>query len=50
MRGIKEESLVGLRKRITSLFLQYVKTPQFNPAVSKHLKVISSTIYLFFIN
>lgn len=39
MRGIKEENLIGLRKRIASLFLQYIKTPQFNPAVAKHLKV-----------
>ena len=39
MRGIKEENLNGLRKRIVTLFLQYIKTPQFNPAVAKHLKV-----------
>jgi hypothetical protein len=39
MRGIKEENLQGLRKRISSLFLQYIKTPQFNPAAVKHLKV-----------
>lgn len=39
MRGIKEENLMGLRKRISTLYLQYIKTPQFNPAVTKHLKV-----------
>ncbi|RMZ94353.1 IQ and ubiquitin-like domain-containing, partial [Brachionus plicatilis] len=39
MRGIKEENLVGLRKRIVSLFLQYIKSPQFNPAAARHLKV-----------
>jgi hypothetical protein len=39
MRGIKEENLQGLRKRISTLFFQYIKTPQFNPAVAKHLKV-----------
>lgn len=39
MRGIKEENLTGLRKRIVSLFLQYIKTPQFNPAAAKHLKI-----------
>lgn len=39
MRGIKEENLVGLRKRIVSLFLQYIKTPQFNPSAARHLKV-----------
>ena len=39
MRGIKDENLQGLRKRISSLFLQYIKTPQFNPAIARHLKV-----------
>lgn len=39
MRGIKEENIIGLRKRISSLFLQYIKSPQFNPAAAKHLKV-----------
>ena len=39
MRGIKEENINGLRKRIASLFLQYIKSPQFNPAAAKHLKV-----------
>jgi hypothetical protein len=39
MRGVKEENLIGLRQRITSLYLQYIKTPEFNPAVSKLLKV-----------
>jgi IQ and ubiquitin-like domain-containing protein len=39
MRGIKEENLQGLRKRISSMFLQYIKTPQFNPAAVKVLKV-----------
>ncbi|CAF1071317.1 unnamed protein product [Brachionus calyciflorus] len=39
MRGIKEDNLVGLRKRIVSLFLQYIKNPQFNPSAARHLKV-----------
>jgi hypothetical protein len=39
MRGIKEENLQGLRKRIVTLFLQYIKTPQFNPAAARVLKV-----------
>jgi hypothetical protein len=39
MRGIKDENLQGLRKRISSLFLQYIKTPQFNPAIARHLRV-----------
>ena len=41
MRGIKEENINGLRKRIASLFLQYIKSPQFNPAAAKHLKVMT---------
>ncbi|XP_076863418.1 solute carrier family 13 member 1 isoform X2 [Brachyhypopomus gauderio] len=38
-RGVKESNLEGLRKRISTLFLQYIKTPTFNPQVSKVLKV-----------
>ncbi|XP_047452644.1 IQ and ubiquitin-like domain-containing protein isoform X2 [Mugil cephalus] len=38
-RGVKSGSLVGLRKRVCTLFLQYIKTPAFNPEVSKLLKV-----------
>ncbi|XP_061430055.1 IQ and ubiquitin-like domain-containing protein isoform X1 [Lethenteron reissneri] len=38
-RSIKEANLEGLRKRICTLFLQYIKTPAFNPAVAKLLKV-----------
>jgi hypothetical protein len=38
--------LQGLRKRISSLFLQYIKTPQFNPAIARHLKV-NCQIYSF---
>jgi hypothetical protein len=50
MRGIKEENLIGLRKRVTTLFLQYIKTPQFNPAISKHLKVINNYIRIMLKN
>lgn len=39
MRGVKEASLEGLRKRISTLFLQYIKTPTFNPEAAKLLKV-----------
>ncbi|XP_074644757.1 IQ motif and ubiquitin-like domain-containing protein isoform X2 [Tubulanus polymorphus] len=39
MRGVKEDNLTGLRKRISTLFLQYIKTPTFNPEVTKLLKV-----------
>ncbi|XP_019935100.2 IQ motif and ubiquitin-like domain-containing protein [Paralichthys olivaceus] len=38
-RGMKTASLEGLRKRISTLFLQYIKTPAFNPEVAKLLKV-----------
>ena len=39
MRGVKESNLDGLRKRISTLFLQYIKTPTFNPESAKLLKV-----------
>ncbi|XP_004707921.2 IQ and ubiquitin-like domain-containing protein [Echinops telfairi] len=39
MRGVKSYNLEGLRKRITTLFLHYIKTPLFNPEVARHLKV-----------
>lgn len=39
MRGVKSHNLEGLRKRITTLFIHYIKTPLFNPEVAKHLKV-----------
>ncbi|XP_054862845.1 IQ and ubiquitin-like domain-containing protein isoform X2 [Amphiprion ocellaris] len=38
-RGVTTRNLEGLRKRICTLFLQYIKTPAFNPAVAKLLKV-----------
>lgn len=43
MRGTKEENLNGLRQRIATLFLQYIKTPTFNPGVVRYLKVNFST-------
>lgn len=39
-RDVKECNLEGLRKRICTLFLQYVKTPKFNPEVARILKVL----------
>lgn len=39
MRGVREGNLDGLRKRISTLFLQYIKTPTFNPEAAKLLKV-----------
>ncbi|KAM4748883.1 IQ motif and ubiquitin-like domain-containing protein [Rhinophrynus dorsalis] len=39
MRGVKNCNLEGLRKRISTLFLQYIKLPTFNPEVARLLKV-----------
>ncbi|PIK40278.1 putative IQ and ubiquitin-like domain-containing protein isoform X1 [Apostichopus japonicus] len=39
MRGTKEANLEGLRKRISTLFLQYIKTPTFNAEAARLLKV-----------
>ncbi|XP_062914217.1 IQ and ubiquitin-like domain-containing protein [Mobula hypostoma] len=39
MRQVKETYLDGLRQRISTLFLQYIKTPMFNPEVARFLKV-----------
>lgn len=39
MRGVKDSNLEGLRQRISTLFLQYIKTPLFNPEASRLLKV-----------
>nr|XP_033813944.1 IQ and ubiquitin-like domain-containing protein [Geotrypetes seraphini] len=39
MRGVKDCNLEGLRKRISTLFLEYIKTPLFNPEVARVLKV-----------
>ncbi|KAM9854644.1 IQ motif and ubiquitin-like domain-containing protein [Aulostomus maculatus] len=38
-REIKADKLKGLRRRISTLFLQLIKTPAFNPEVAMHLKV-----------
>ncbi|XP_041965152.1 IQ and ubiquitin-like domain-containing protein [Alosa sapidissima] len=38
-RGVKEANLEGLRKRISTLFLQYIKNPTFNPQVTKLLRI-----------
>ncbi|XP_078076272.1 IQ motif and ubiquitin-like domain-containing protein isoform X2 [Mustelus asterias] len=39
MRQVKESYLEGLRQRISTLFLQYIKTPTFNPEVARFLQV-----------
>ncbi|XP_038609148.1 IQ and ubiquitin-like domain-containing protein [Tachyglossus aculeatus] len=47
MRGVKDCNLEGLRKRITTLFLQYIKTPMFNPEVARILKVPQDPLKLY---
>ncbi|XP_068595023.1 IQ motif and ubiquitin-like domain-containing protein [Brachionichthys hirsutus] len=39
MPRVKTKTLGGLRKRISTLLLQFIKTPAFNPEVAKLLKV-----------
>ncbi|KAF5907521.1 IQ and ubiquitin-like domain-containing protein isoform X1, partial [Clarias magur] len=46
MRSVRESNLEGLRKRIATLFLQYIKTPTFNPQVSKVLRVPQQSEHL----
>ncbi|XP_077374098.1 IQ motif and ubiquitin-like domain-containing protein, partial [Festucalex cinctus] len=41
-RQVKEANLEGLRKRLCTYFLQFIRTPGFNPEVAKHLKVPAS--------
>ncbi|XP_009561881.2 IQ and ubiquitin-like domain-containing protein isoform X1 [Cuculus canorus] len=46
-REVKECNLEGLRKRICTLFLRYIKTPLFNPEVHKILKVPPDPLMLY---
>ena len=46
MRGVKETNLDGLRRRISTLFLQYIKTPTFNPEAAQLLKVCTVRLVL----
>ncbi|XP_054632292.1 IQ and ubiquitin-like domain-containing protein isoform X2 [Dunckerocampus dactyliophorus] len=41
-RHVKPANMEGLRKRLSTLFLQFIRTPGFNPEVAKHLKVPQS--------
>jgi len=38
-RGRSPDTLAGLRKRLQSLFLQFIETPDFNPEATRFLKV-----------
>lgn len=42
-RKVKSSNLEGLRERINTLFLQYCKTPLFNPEIARLLKVPQDT-------
>uniref|UniRef100_A0A803VLN7 IQ motif and ubiquitin domain containing n=1 Tax=Ficedula albicollis TaxID=59894 RepID=A0A803VLN7_FICAL len=46
-RDVKECNLEGLRKRICTLFLQYIKIPEFNPEVAGLLKVPQDPLTLY---
>ncbi|NXE09897.1 IQUB protein, partial [Lophotis ruficrista] len=46
-RKVKECNLEGLRKRICTLFLQFIKTPKFNPEVARMLKVPPDPLKLY---
>ncbi|NXA09609.1 IQUB protein, partial [Sapayoa aenigma] len=46
-REVKECNLEGLRKRICTLFLQYIKIPKFNPGVAGLLKVPQDPLKLY---
>ncbi|XP_065599578.1 IQ motif and ubiquitin-like domain-containing protein isoform X2 [Cyrtonyx montezumae] len=46
-REVKECNLEGLRKRICTLFLQYIKTPEYNPEVARILKVPPDPLKLY---
>ncbi|XP_005519284.1 PREDICTED: IQ and ubiquitin-like domain-containing protein [Pseudopodoces humilis] len=46
-REVKECNLEGLRKRICTLFLQYTKSPEFNPEVAGLIKVPQDPLKLY---
>ncbi|XP_030334142.1 IQ and ubiquitin-like domain-containing protein isoform X1 [Strigops habroptila] len=46
-REVKECNLEGLRKRICTLFLQFIKIPKFNPEVARILKVPPDPLKLY---
>ncbi|KAL8620604.1 hypothetical protein ACOMHN_017885 [Nucella lapillus] len=46
MRGVKEDNLMGLRKRISTLFLHYLKTPTFNPEAANYIKLPQNPLKL----
>ena len=43
-RGRSEKSLVGLRRRLSNMFLQFIETPEFNPEAARFQKVPADVI------
>ena len=43
-RGRSEKSLVGLRRRLSNMFLQFIETPEFNPESARFQKVPADVI------
>jgi len=43
-RGRGEKSLVGLRRRLSNMFLQFIETPEFNPEAARFQKVPADVI------
>ena len=39
-RGVKHSNLGGLRQRILHLYLQYVRTPRYNPEARRYLRLV----------
>ena len=39
-RGVKHSNLAGLRQRIIQLYLQYVRTPTFNPEARRYSRLV----------
>ncbi|NXD22248.1 IQUB protein, partial [Spelaeornis formosus] len=46
-RQVKECNLEGLRKRISTLFLQYIKIPELNPEIARLLKAPQDPLKLY---
>jgi len=38
-RGRKDKSLVGLRKRLSNMFLEFIEQPEFNPEAVQYVKI-----------
>merc|ERR1711871_1540065 len=43
-RGRGESSMIGLRRRLSNLFLQFIETPEFNPEAARFQRVPSQVV------